>query len=165
MACIQKEYLCNDMRKSIFTTIAVLLAFLIAYGGSGVNIFLYCCDDCRSEGPVAVIGGTCCELHHHHHLNGLITHFDKHTCNQHLAGTPDECGVERISVLWESTSNNNPGVAPLSFYLSHSLTALIPSAKLSSDVTPLIGSVNPATQKPPHQSKAEYFSLLTTLII
>jgi hypothetical protein len=153
------------MRKSIFTTIAVLLAILIAYGGSGVNIFFYCCDDCRSEGPDAVIGGTCCELHHHHHLNGLITHFDKHTCTQHLAGTPDECGVERISVLWESTSNNNPGVAPLSFYLAHSFTAQIPSAKLSSDVTPLIGSVNPATQKPPHQSKAEYFSLLTTLII
>jgi hypothetical protein len=153
------------MRKSIFTTIAVLLAILIAYGGSGVNIFFYCCDDCRAEGVEAVIGDTCCELHHHHHLNGLITHFDKHTCTQHLAGTPDECGVERISVLWESTSNNNPGVAPLSFYLAHSFTAQIPSAKLSSDVTPLIGSVNPATQKPPHQSKAEYFSLLTTLII
>jgi hypothetical protein len=153
------------MKKNILTFLAVLLASLIAYGGSGVNIFFYCCDDCRAEGVEAVIGDTCCELHHHHHLNGLITHFDEHTCNQHLAGTPEECGVERISVLWESTSNNNPGVEPLSFYLAHSLSALIPSAKLSSDVTPLIGSVNPATQKPPHQSKAEYFSLLTTLII
>jgi hypothetical protein len=153
------------MKKNFLTFLAVLLVSLIAYGGSGVNIFFYCCDDCRSEGPEAVIGGTCCELHHHHHLNGLITHFDEHTCNQHLADAPDECGVERISVLWESTSNNNPGVEPLPFYLVHSLSALIPSAKLSSDVTPLIGSVNPATQKPPHQSKAEYFSLLTTLII
>lgn len=153
------------MKKNILTFLAVLLASLIAYGGSGVNIFFYCCDDCRAEGVEAVIGDTCCELHHHHHLNGLITHFDEHSCTPHLASTPDECGVERISVLWESVSNNNPGVAPLSFYLAHSFTAQIPSAKLSSDVTPLIGSVNPATQKPPHQSKAEYFSLLTTLII
>lgn len=153
------------MKKNILTFLAVLLASLIAYGGSGVNIFFYCCDDCRAEGVEAVIGDTCCELHHHHHLNGLITHFDEHSCTPHLASTPDECGVERISVLWESTSNNNPGVEPLSFHLAHSLSALIPSAKLLSDVTPLIGSVNPATQKPPHQSKAEYFSLLTTLII
>lgn len=156
------------MKKNILTFLAVLLASLIAYGGSGVNIFFYCCDDCRAEGVEAVIGDTCCELHHHHHLNGLITHFDEHSCTPHLASTPEECGVERISVLWESVSNNTREVVPLlplSVYLTHSLSALIPSAKLSSDVTPLIGSVNPATQKPPHQSKAEYFSLLTTLII
>lgn len=165
MHLTQKRYFCIGMKNNFLTFLSVLLAILIAYCGSGVNIFFYCCDDCRSEGTEAVIGGTCCELHHHHHLNGLITHLDKHTCNQHLANAPDKCGVERISVLWESNSNNNPGVEPFCVYIVHSLSALISSSKLSSDIIPLIGFENPASQKPPHLSKEEYFSLLTTLII
>ena len=153
MHLTQKRYFCIGMKNNFLTFLSVLLAILIAYCGSGVNIFFYCCDDCRSEGTEAVIGGTCCELHHHH------------TCNQHLANAPDKCGVERISVLWESNSNNNPGVEPFCVYIVHSLSALISSSKLSSDIIPLIGFENPASQKPPHLSKEEYFSLLTTLII
>ncbi|MDD3788759.1 MAG: hypothetical protein PHO94_08685 [Petrimonas sp.] len=151
------------MKKALNTFIALLLASVVAYGGSGVNVYFFCCDECSSEGISAIIDHKCCEVHHHHHLGGLITHYDDHQCMQHWSEGADECGVERIPVLWDSFSDQTNYIQPIFFDLDNALFQTCNNeieAIPSSDVYTAYH-----TQKPPNLSKKDYFSLLTTLII
>lgn len=152
------------MKKSLLTFVAVLLASLIAYSGSGVNIYFYCCNDCRAEGSKAVTEHKCCDVHHHHHLAGLVTHYDDHNCTQHISEVPDECGVERISVLWESSSNDQLQVHPVSFTLDQTLFVTAEDFRVQLPEIQFRHNYIPS-QKPPNLSGEDYFSLLTTLII
>lgn len=152
------------MKKSILILISMFLSALIIYGGSGVNAYFYCCNDCRAEGFAAVIEHKCCEIHHHHHLNGLITHYDAHTCDQSILGHSGECGIERISADLNSPSYNTPNLQPIIINLNFNhLFTISNSENYAFDEDKSKSYF--ASQKPPNQSKSEYFSLLTTLLI
>ncbi|MDR0573152.1 MAG: hypothetical protein LBG96_03830 [Tannerella sp.] len=56
--------------KKIFThSIAILMSVPVFYGGAGINIISYCCNDCRTKGIEALINDNCCDRHKHHRPN------------------------------------------------------------------------------------------------
>ena len=142
---------------------SIFLSVLIVYGGSGVNAYFYCCNDCRDQGTAAVSEHKCCEIHHHHHLNGLVTHYDDHLCDQTISNPADECGVERVSVDWSFYSDNTIKFQPTVIDIDFDYLYMIQDIEYDSDVQEL--ATHTPSQKPPNLSKDDYFSLLTTLII
>lgn len=152
------------MKKKLFTLIALLLSVIVIYGGSGVNTYIFCCDDCRDEGTAAIIEHKCCEIHHHHHLGGLIEHQEEHVCDQNLSESHGECGFERVSVSWilsvEKNLHLQPAVLDLVELISYSDIYNHPEYD---DIESSF--FEKTSQKPPNLSKNVYFSLLTTLII
>ena len=156
-------YLCFQMKRSILILVSIFLSALIVYSGSGVNAYFYCCNDCFDEGTAAVTEHKCCEVHHHHHLNGLITHYDDHRCDQNISAHPDACGVERISVDWSVASQNGfnlqPAIIDINFGHLFKTQNITFEPELDASV------IKTPSQKPPNLSKDDYFSLLTILII
>ncbi len=157
-------YLCSPMRKGFYIFLSLFLSTLIMYSGSGVNVYFYCCNDCRAEGISAVAEHKCCEIHHHHHFGELITHYDDHACGQCVNDFTDACGVERITVKWTQSSTKNINLQPVILDLDFSVFFLSGQIELVSidDQTEFTGK---SSQKPPNLSKDDYFSLLTKLII
>lgn len=154
------------MKEKLFTLIAVLLAGAIAYGGSGVNVYFFCCNDCRTEGISAVAEHKCCEIHRHHHLGGIITHTDEHQCHQEVSEKHDACGVDRIFFNWPSPTKNQSHLQPFFLYLDHSVFSSISGASLHISDKPVESPFTTRrTQKPPDLGKDVYLDLLTTLII
>ena len=153
------------MKKRIITFITLLLIFAVSYGGSGVNMYFYCCDDCRSEGLSAIVYQKCEEVHHHHHMGGLIVHYTSDdSCVHQLTENPDFCGVERISVSWDSHTNVISHLQPAILNLNPLFIHIAEKTEaLSMPVQELRD--HGSSQKPPNLSKLTYFSLLTTLII
>lgn len=151
------------MKKAITILMSIFLSALIVYGGSGVNAYFYCCNDCRTEGVAAVSEHKCCEIHHHHHLNGLVTHFDDHSCNQEMSVPMDECGVERFSMNLNFSSDNDIQFQPAVLDINSDYLYTFQNIEIGSNSKEL--TAHTPSQKPPNLSKDDYFSLLTTLII
>jgi len=42
------------------------MVVLVFYGGAGINIISYCCNECRSKGIEVLQNHKCCNIHHHH---------------------------------------------------------------------------------------------------
>ena len=151
------------MKKKLFAFIALLLIGAVVYGGSGVNVYFFCCNDCRTEGVNAVLEHKCCEIHHHHHLGGLITHYDDHSCTRHLSEASDEYGVERVSYSWSSYTHQID-IQPVFHYLTNDLFLVNAEPEILANVYSSIPHYSD-TQKPPNLSEDIYFDLLNTLII
>lgn len=153
------------MRKSIFILLTLFLSALIVYGGSGVNAYFYCCDDCRSEGVTVVTEDKCCEIHSHDLSHGTQMHNGVEAHSLCLFEMHDTCGIERILFNWQSFTQLQYLLQPLAIDLDHSpfvtsAGSTIAAVNLSSQAYGQIG-----TQKPPDLSKEVYLSLLATLII
>ena len=151
------------MKKSIHIFLGIFLATLMVYGGSGVNAYFYCCNDCRDEGTAAFVEHKCCDIHHHHHLSGFITHYEDHLCDQSISSHDDECGVERFSVDLSFSSDNDIKLQPAIIDINFDYLVAVQDITYDADIQ---NSANlTPSQKPPNLSKDDYFSLLTTLII
>lgn len=152
------------MKKKLFTFVTLLLCTIVIYGGSGVNTYFFCCNDCRNEGSAAIIEHKCCEIHHHHHLGELVTHYDDHTCEQHITDLPDACSVKRISVEWTLSSENRIHLQPV---ITDLVFSALPTDNYVCGAPPIPETefADKPSQKPPNLSKDDYFSLLVTLII
>lgn len=148
------------LMKRIATYLAVcFLALLVCYGGSGVNLFTFCCDDCQSEGLSALLENRCCEIHDHHHCDPTAHHADGHCDDE--TDESECCGVDRIEFEWKSVSTMAFDFQPLvmdlpAFQLSYYTFVPDPYVKLC--------MVEEASGPPPVCPKV-YLSLLTTLII
>ena len=80
------------------------MAVLVFYGGTGINIISYCCNECRSVGISVLKNEKCCDIHHHHHANpasdcnentDIIHHRHDHTCiHNAVSGCCDEHAVD-----------------------------------------------------------------------
>lgn len=151
------------MKKSILIITSIFLSALIVYSGSGVNAYFYCCNDCFDEGTAAVSEHKCCEIHHHHHLNGLVTHYDDHSCEQNFTTHPEECGVERFPVDWNFSTDNDIKLQPTIIDINSEYLFSAQDINDDSDIRETTFHIR--SQKPPNLSKDDYFSLLTTLII
>lgn len=153
----------------------MLLITLIMYGGSGVNVYFFCCDACLHDGGVkAITEHSCCIRHHHCHEKG-IPHKHENACcamsHQQSSSmyvchdkshTP--CSVERVSVNWQTASVEKPDIKPMSFDVFASLFFVL-EEKTSRNATQNVSERYTDTQKPPDLGKKAYLSLLNTLII
>lgn len=153
------------MKKGIHILLSFFLTALIIYGGSGVNAYFFCCDDCRAEGPNAVVKHKCCEIHHHHHLGGLITHQEEHVCSPYVVEAHGTCGVDRIHFDWQPSSDDQVQLQPLTVDLTRLPFLVAGESGIAVNKLPEPHYPSKRGQKPPNLSKDDYFSLLTTLII
>ncbi|MCC8132235.1 MAG: hypothetical protein LIP04_00625 [Tannerellaceae bacterium] len=152
------------MKKACTYAILTLLALLITYGGAGVNLISYCCDECRSEGIEVIVVDKCCEIHDHHHADGhdhhhAANHMDD--CTEHFCET-DCCNLKRISFEWDHTTypwqDIQPVICdllPIDLPLSSILLAMGETA---------VSSVEEYSPPLIHCPRG-YLSLLTTLLI
>ena len=148
------------MKKKWITVIVLMLCLIVAYGGSGVNVYFYCCDDCRSQGTMAITEDKCCEIHHHHDSDVSASHI-RHECDA-LEST-DACGVERISVNWNSYVHQI-NLQPVFSYLDNHIFLINKEILEPFGFTKSVPLYSD-TQKPPNLGEDTYFDLLNTLII
>ncbi len=158
MVChAQMDYLCRRFMKRMFRIFtAVLLAGIVVYVGSGVNLYTYCCDDCRAEGVSAVAEHRCCDIHHHDHDEAVHVPEGHHSLEHGHA-----CAVERIAARWTHYVHKI-NIEPDFSYLN----PLVFGTGVETEfpfVEPLL--LYSDTQKPPNLSEETYFDLLNMLII
>ena len=145
------------MEKKVTGLFTLLLAALIFYGGAGVNIVTYCCNDCRSEGVAVLQESSCCEVHGHEHKQDTGISETTPSCQTEDAS----CDLERISFDWNSAGQYAVNLQPLvvdllSFGISP--VSLIPVVAANH----LFYSDG---ESPPIVCPRIYLSLLTTLLI
>lgn len=152
------------MKRSIHILLTLILSALIVYGGSGVNAYFYCCDDCRSEGSEVITAHRCWEIHSHEHEATSTDH--SHSVGNHLCevGSHDNCGVERIAFSWEPSTRHQE-LQPQAIDLG-AVPFLLHATTHPDEVdTVIISPPETKCQKPPNLSSEVYLTLLTTLII
>ncbi|WP_298649382.1 hypothetical protein [uncultured Proteiniphilum sp.] len=153
------------MQRSVSVFFGIFLSALIVYGGSGVNTYFYCCDDCRTEGSAAVMEHECCEIHHPGHDGCAVPHNEDHVCIQFVREFHGECGVYRIKFDWQSFQGSQTQLQPTVIDLNNTLFSCTGRDIAIGEHLSPTPCGNRQTQKPPDLSKEDYFSLLTTLII
>lgn len=152
------------MKRKLFTLLVLLLSVVIMYGGSGVNAYFFCCDDCRNAGLTAVIEQKCCEIHHEHHSGEVITYYGGHACGEEF-DLADVCGVERIQVKWTQSTSEEINLQPVVTELDFCSTLAARQTQYQPVLPIQPEYVNRHSQKPPNLSRKDYSSLLTVLII
>ena len=152
------------MKKSIQILLSLFLSALVIYGGSGVNAYFFCCDDCRSEGSEVIIGQLCSEIHSHTH--DAILADQRHNVGDQLCkvGSHDNCGVERIDFNWESFTRHQE-LQPQAINLDALPFMAEATRHPDPTETVMLSHLHSESQKPPNLSSEVYLTLLTTLII
>lgn len=159
------------MKLLIKNTLTILLTLLVIYGGAGVNLFTYCCNDCRNEGLSVILEEKCCDVHEHYHPSGMEPHAHA-TCGtscrapqtDHSLRNADEenCDIYRINTQWEIAYNVEFDLEPTSTLLPSYLIAQL--ANLDEPEVKRICH-NHCGHGPPVQPPRSYLALLTTLLI
>jgi hypothetical protein len=148
------------MKKAIHILLSLFLSALIFYGGSGVNVFFFCCDKCQAEKATVVaifVGIQCCSDSQKDSNNAC--------CSRCQTEGEVCCSVDRIEFDWQLSSRNQTQLQPLSNDLDSSIFLLAHKTKPTTDALLLYRLLNRQSQIPPHLSKNDYFDLLCTLII
>ena len=147
------------MNKILSTTFSLLLAIVIAYAGSGINAYSFCCDDCHNYGIEAIVDHKCSDIHEHECVTEQADEANAICEEAH-----EQCELDRLDLDLQNLSIDNgqsfinlPIFKPLFKAILHNLLQNLQNE-------PIIGYIS-ETQKPPNQSKLAYFSLLETLII
>ncbi len=172
------------MKKAFAHSIAILMAVLVFYGGAGINIISYCCNDCRTEGIEALINNRCCDIHKHnhpddhkHHQTSDCTgsshdnHAEDHNCNathanidfRHDHSSGNCCNIERISFDWSlhNAAEQDVDLAPVILdLLSDDILNISPAHIV------ITNKCDMATPNgPPLVCPRDYLSVLTVLLI
>lgn len=154
------------MQRCVSIFIVVILSLLVAYGGSGVNAYFFCCGKCPTEGMVAPITDSCCESSSLM-PDGLDSMCDR--CSQcdsvGFQANHRECGVERITFDWQWFQSNPIQLQPIVVDLDDCLFSQSFPDFSTEGLLLVFCDENRRTQHPPNLSKRDYFSLLTTLVI
>lgn len=161
------------------------MAVLVFYGGAGVNIISYCCNQCRSAGVEVLLKDKCCEIHDHNHSHTTNKHahhsglsccikdnqmhqHDNETqhvksCNSCMDHASSNCcNMERINFDWntQNTSELDVDLSPVAFDL---LSSEIPDIFT---INILISEAGTSISKgPPLECPRDYLSYLTVLLI
>jgi len=162
-------YLCNQqMKKGLTLLVSMLLAAVIVYGGSGVNVYFFCGNDCCNGKGFAVLTGCDCGNMTGGHKCECCMPMDeaKGCCSMSDAAgdhSRHTCKMERISVNWQPVQSEKWVSNPASFHLF--FDSVRPSINPLESVCDTSPWQQTASQKPPNLSKDLYFSLLNILII
>lgn len=155
-----KKYLSLQKMKKVFTySFIVLLAALVFYGGAGVNVISFCCDDCQAVGTEVLKEDMCCEIHGHTHehdtmveaADGSHLNHEKEMC----------CDLERIAFDWDSQYVFSIELQPVTIdllFAGLSDISIIPLPHYK-ELIPIMSN------GPPERAPRAYLSLLTTLLI
>ena len=171
------------MKKVVTSFVALTMAVLVFYGGAGINIISYCCNDCRVEGIEVLKNDKCCDIHNHNHKNNHRHHqsdcagssCDHHTkadncdttfkncdfCYNHSHGNC--CSMERINFDWSSQN-----ITELDIDLSPIVLDLLSTDifNISPVYITMTGDKSPvASNRPPLICPRDYLSVLTVLLI
>jgi hypothetical protein len=150
--------------KKIFTYLLVcMMSALVFYGGAGVNVISFCCDDCRREGLTVIAKDNCCDTgkngcaKNHTPDNTRFPHAD---CTDH----PEEgdcCSFKRIDFEW-----NTHNVTEWTSLLS-SQTVDLPVCRHFISLPDISEIQNEwfLHKPPPLETPEQYLSKLTTLLI
>jgi len=146
------------MKKVSTYLFVTLMAALVFYGGAGVNIASFCCQDCRSEGVEVLAGDKCCEIHgHSHELEyETIEHTSGSLSNSHEMC----CYMSRVSFDWGSEKVSIESPQPV-------ILDLLTDGLLNISVIPLpiVREITSVMPKGPPLPPRAYLSILTTLLI
>ena len=136
---------------AIHIFLSLFLSILVIYGGSGVNVVLISCTDCKGKATVLerLIGKQCCCT-----LQALAD------CDH-----TDCCSVTRIDFDWQPTSGNYTHFQPLSIDLHYAASLSANDTGSAIYASSLCRLFNRKSQSPPYLSKDDYFDLLNMLII
>ena len=134
------------MKNTVTYLFIVFLAALVFYGGAGVNLITYCCEDCRTA------------IHEHEHCTEMAKHVSS-CC--HADGEDNCCDVEHISFDWTVFQGALLNLQPVAIDLV-SLTAsnisLVPALIMDK-------AVDVVRDAPPGITPDIYLSLLTVLLV
>lgn len=146
------------MKRVLTYSFIILMAALVFYGGAGINVYSFCCDECRDAGMEVLTGDKCCEIHGHHHDEATVF-FEED--NDH-AGHAHEmcCDLKRLRYDWGFEDVSNPDMEPLVVDL---FDAGLPDISLIP--LPYTKEINTAMPNGPPLPPRVYLSLLTTLLI
>lgn len=148
------------MKKFLSTSLSFMLAIVIAYAGSGINAYSFCCDDCHTFGIEAIVVQKCCDVHIEDCSTSEQTAHEDEICDT----SHQQCELDRLNFdLQDGSTQANQLVIKAPFIKSF-LTATLYNLIKTTENEPLTEFVS-QTQKPPNQSTLVYFSLLETLII
>lgn len=146
--------------RTIFTYLcAIVISALVFYGGAGLNVVSYCCNQCRSVGIEAISDHGCCEIHEHHHTHDITEVLACGSCISHA--DDNCCGITRLQHDWNTISQLEFNLKPIAidlFFIGFSDISLIPNP-IFEEIT----SIMPTG--PPLRTPQAYLSLLTTLLI
>ena len=134
-----------------------MIAALVFYGGSGINVASFCCTECQSAGIKGIAKGFCREIHDHGHES------DSHHSASDFFEDSDEmsCFLTHIMYDW-STSNTsiiNPEPAVCFLMSIAAPGGLVAFSPFIEDRT------YENACGPPILCPHTYLSLLTTLLI
>jgi len=153
--------------KRLFTySMAITMAALVLYGGSGLNVMNFCCNNCRAAGMLAVAGMT-------HHTDGHENHdscCEGHAgesatsaCSNH-ANRSDKgcCSFKHISFDWNL--HNTPKLVTDQFPVSIDMFANeLGGSYICFSLSGEHKGIMP--DGPPLFIPRDYLSLLTVLLI
>lgn len=147
------------MKKQLSISICILISIIIAYAGSGINAYTFCCDECHTYGIDAITVNKCCDIHHDDcssNLDSNGTHF--------CESAHDQCGLDRLGIdLQEIQIEQNQFFNKILSFEQLFIETLQQLISETNTIT-ISGDIS-KSQKPPNLSKSIYFSLLETLII
>lgn len=144
------------MKKMFTYTFVIVMAALVFYGGTGVNMVSFCCSDCRTAGMEVLTGDKCCEIHGHTHDQIVIESASASVGHSHEMC----CDLERVNFDWDSEQVSIENPEPITFELF--LTGL---PDISIINLPFVGENTSVMPTGPPLLPRTYLSLLTTLLI
>lgn len=148
------------MKKFLSISLVFLLAIVITYAGSGINVYSFCCDDCYSFGVEAIASNRCCDIHH----DECLPEQDSSEGTAPCENAHEQCTIERMDIdIEDITFETNQ--SQLSIKVLDTLFPTLPYlSNHEIEVKKATGFIT-QTQKPPNMSNLVYFLLLETLII
>lgn len=136
------------MSNRLAQIVVLFFSVLLVYGGVGVNLVTYCCQDCEVAGIEVVAHSGCCDIHEHEHED--CSHESEASCN-----------IERINFEWKTIATPSFSFVPM--------MCAVPSFMNSSFTLRenlFVSSLNiDADTDPPVFLPDVYLDLLTTLLI
>jgi len=145
------------MKKMFTYLFTLLMAILVFYGGAGVNVVSFCCQDCRAAGMEVLTGDKCCEIHGHSHDQVMIEAATGSVSHSHDMC----CDLKRVSFDWNHEQVSFDDLQPLVFDL---FTDQLPDISVVS--LPFVSEIHTLMPTgPPLLPPRDYLSLLTTLLI
>lgn len=148
------------MKQTSIYIFTFLFAALVFYGGAGVNIVSYCCDDCQAGGVEVVLDDKCCEVHGHSHQDDEDEYVIE-TANASCHTDERCCDLTRVDFDWSSVHAFIVDLQPVQLDL---FFQAMPDLSMSYlPIVKEISSVMPTG--PPPLCPRTYLSLLTTLLI
>ena len=138
-----------------------MTASLVLYGGTGVNVVIYCCNDCRTKGIEAVVDDKCCDVHNREQQDNQSDSTDRHHTNCVHSSGKDCCSFERIDFEW-----NVYKIVKVEFYRLMQTANLPVYINLSEYFdTEEITLIKSEQKHPPAVLPREYLSSLSVLLI